>query len=116
VLRVSYAFNPTPVEKFLLGMIRLRESAINYAAPPKNPPYATASGGYQFIRATWAMSAAATGVGQQYAFAFLASQEEQDINALWLLRMYGANSSRAWKASGPYPTGAEVLSALNAFV
>jgi hypothetical protein len=113
---MSYAFNPTPVEKFLLGMIRLRESAINYAAPPKNPPFATASGGFMFIKATWEMVAAKTGVGQQYAFAFLAPKEEQDINALWLLRMYGANSARSWKASGPYPTGAEVLSALNAFV
>ena len=96
------------VEMFLLANIRFRESAGNYHAPPKNPPYATASGAYQFIRRTWVEATQATGIGKQYSDAYLASPGEQDMNALWLLRQFGANSSHSWQASGPYPSVAEV--------
>jgi hypothetical protein len=96
----------------LLGLIRWRESGGDYSAPPKNPPYATASGAYQFITATWRQATLATGVGGKYPMAYLAPPDMQDANALWLLRMYGANSSHAWRASGPYPLPAELSYAL----
>jgi hypothetical protein len=105
----------TPTELFQLAEIRLRESSNDYGAPPKNPPYATASGAYQFIQATWKQAWAAVAVFNVTLpplFAYLATPTEQDACALWLLRTYGANSSHAWKASGPYPSAAEITFAL----
>lgn len=103
-----YAFNPTMTERALLAMIRWRESGGNYGRAPKNPPYATAAGAYQFVVGTWKQVAAATGVGAGYASAYQAPTAIQDTNALWLLREYGANSSHSWAASGPYPSVNEV--------
>lgn len=105
--------NPTLAELLLLSMIRGRESARNYTAPPKSPPRATASGAYQFIRATWAWVSSVTGVGKEVIYAYQATKEEQDTNALWLLRNFGPNSSKSWQASGPYPPVAELEAALD---
>lgn len=104
------------VETFLLASIRWRESGGNYTSPPKDPPYATASGAYQFIESTWQYATARTGVGMQYGFAYEAPPAIQDTNALWLLRTYGPNSSHSWQSSGPYPGAAEVEYALMAAV
>jgi hypothetical protein len=103
-----YVFNPTKTELALLAMIRWRESGGNYGRAPKNPPYATAAGAYQFVVGTWKQAVAATGVGGEYASAHQAPAVIQDTNALWLLREFGANSRHAWAASGPYPSVNEV--------
>jgi muramidase (phage lysozyme) len=55
-----------------------------------------AAGAYQFQPATWAWVASITGVPDFSPIA-------QDINALWLLRQVGPNSTASWAASGPYP-------------
>lgn len=104
---------PTNAELFLLAEIRVRESDNSYVAPPKNPPYATASGAYQFIRATWGQAwLAVYATAPMPIFAYQATPAQQDNCALWLLRTYGANSSHAWAASGPYPSLAEIAFAL----
>lgn len=104
--------NPTKAELLMLALIRGRESANNYLAPPKSPPHATASGGYQFIRATWAWVSGVTGIGKEAFYAYQAPPAEQDANALWLLRNFGPNSSKSWQASGPYPTVVELTRAM----
>ena len=94
---MSYSYNPTPAESSLLAQIAQRESSGNYSAI--NPASGTA-GAYQFANSTWAMAAANTGVGTQYASAADAPAWMQDTNALWLLRYVGPNSTESWYASG----------------
>jgi len=106
---------PDAVEKFLLAEIRLRESANDYLLPPRAPPMSTAAGAYQFIKATWAMAFAVVFPREPVPpYANLGTADQQDGCALWLLRAYGANSTHAWKASGPYPSPAEIGFALTA--
>lgn len=101
--------NPaTLAEKIMLRLIAYRESGGNYTSPPRDPVHATASGAYQFIKATWAFAASNTGLGSQYVYAYQAPPQYQDSNALWLLRTYGPNSSRSWQSSGPYPSMASM--------
>ena len=108
---MAYEFNPSPSEQALLWLIRNRESGQNYQA---TNPASTASGAYQFINSTWAYVASLTGVGTQYPRAYLAPILDQDTNALLLLRMFGPNSTRSWKASGPYPKFNECRGMCNA--
>jgi hypothetical protein len=94
-------FAPSAAEAFLLALIRERESGGNYTA---TNILSSASGAYQFIDSTWKYCATSTGVGTSYARALEAPAADQDFNALWLLRQVGPNSTKSWKASGPYPT------------
>ena len=91
-------FNPTASEASLLAQIAQNESGGNYAA---TNPRSTASGAYQFIDSTWQWVSQQTGAGTQYASAAQAPPAVQDINALWLLRNYGPNSTISWAASAP---------------
>ena len=96
---MAYTYNPTSAESALLAQIAQRESGGDYTAQNATT---SASGAYQFVDATWQLAAQKTGVGAQYASAGDAPANVQDINALWLLRTYGANASISWGASGPY--------------
>ena len=95
---MAYTYNPSPSEAATLASIAQRESGDNYSA---QNPSSTASGAYQFINATWAAAAQATGVGTQYTSAAQAPAWMQDTNALWLLRTYGPDASISWGASAP---------------
>jgi hypothetical protein len=95
---MAYNFNPTASETSLLAQISHNESGANYTA---TNPSSTASGAYQFIDSTWQWVAQQTGAGRQYASAADAPPSVQDINALWLLRNYGPNSTISWAASAP---------------
>ena len=95
---MAYNFNPTASEASLLSQIAQNESGGNYAA---TNPASTASGAYQFIDSTWQWVSQHTGAGTQYGSAAQAPPAVQDINALWLLRNYGANSTISWAASAP---------------
>jgi len=107
-----YQFNPSPAELSMLWLIRERESGQNYQA---QNPRSTAEGAYQDIKTTWEWLCSLTGVDvQRYPTARSAPPEIQDLNNLLLLRRYGPNSSKSWKASGPYPAFQEVRGMLQA--
>lgn len=103
-------FEPTAGEAETLALIRHHESGgqynilcggnhfLDYSAFPEWKGFrgSHAAGAYQFQPATWAWVTMKTNVPDFSPIA-------QDINALWLLRMFGPNSSESWQASGPYP-------------
>jgi len=97
-----YNYNPTPAESSVLAQIQAHESGGNYTA---QNPTSTASGAYQFIDSTWQFASQHTGVGTQYATAAQAPPSAQDVNALWLLRNYGPNSTTSWGGSEGPPGG-----------
>jgi hypothetical protein len=109
---VTYIFNPSPTEKALLWLIRQRESSQDYTAAN---PLSSAKGGYQDITSTWLIICNLAGYSiAQYPTADAAPPEVQDTCNLILLRLYGANSSHSWQASGPYPKYSEVQGMLTA--
>ena len=107
---MSYAFNPTQAEVDCLALIRRHESGGEYnilCGGNHFSGYADfpiwrgfrgshAAGAYQFEPGTWRWCSVMTGVTDF-------SPMSQDVNALWLLRRVGPNSSESWQASGPYP-------------
>lgn len=111
-----YTFNPTAAQAALLQQIAANESGGNYAATITQAncdammgapnSVCTASGAYMFINSTWQSVSQQTGV-PYYPTAASAPAWVQDINALWLLRNVGPNSTASWGASAPgggYPT------------
>ena len=107
-----YVFNPSPTERALLWLIRQHESSQNYTAAN---PLSSAEGAYQDITSTWIVLCNLAGYSvMQYPTADAAPADVQDTCNLILLRLYGANSSKSWAASGPYPTYAEVQGMLRA--
>lgn len=105
-----YTFNPTAQQAALLQQIAARESGGNYTATITQAncdammgapnSVCTASGAYMFIDSTWQSVSQQTGV-PFYATAASAPAWVQDINALWLLRNVGPNSTASWGASAP---------------
>lgn len=103
-------FEPTATESACLALIRQHESGgdygilcggarfQNYSAFPQWRGFrgSHAAGAYQFEPASWSWITIKTAVPDFSPIA-------QDINALWLLRLVGPNSSESWQASGPYP-------------
>lgn len=109
---MTYAFNPSPTEQALLWLIRQHESSQNYTAAN---PLSSAEGAYQDIASTWMVICNLAGYSvTQYPNANSAPAEVQDVCNLILLRLYGANSSKSWAASGPYPKYSEVRGMLGA--
>ncbi len=109
---MSYVFNPSPTEKALLWLIRQHESSQNYTAAN---PLSSATGAYEDITSTWLVLCNLAGFSvTQYPNAKSAPPEVQDVCNLILLRLYGANSSKSWAASGPYPKYSEVQGMLRA--
>jgi hypothetical protein len=107
-----YVFNPSPTEKALLWLVRQHESSQNYTAAN---PLSSAEGAYQDITSTWTILCNLAGYSVvQYPDANSAPAAVQDICNLILLRLYGANSSKSWEASGPYPKYTEVQGMLAA--
>lgn len=103
---MTYVFNPSPTELALLWLIRDHESNGNYTAAN---PLSSAEGAYQDIKSTWMILCNLAGFSvTQYPTAASAPPAVQDICNLILLRLYGANSSKSWAASGPYPKYSEV--------
>lgn len=109
-MNIPGLFEPTAAEASCLALIRKHESGgvynilcggglfQDYSGFPQWKGFkgSHAAGAYQFEPATWEWITSHTGVTDFSPIA-------QDINALWLLRQVGPNSSASWKASGPYP-------------
>lgn len=112
---MTYSFYPTEGEDACLHLIRKHESNEQYnilCGGERFHSYARfpiwrgykgshAAGAYQFEPGTWAWVSEHTGVKDF-------TPASQDINALWLLRKVGPNSSESWEASGPYPAPVEL--------
>lgn len=105
-----YTFNPTAAQAALLQQIAARESGGSYTATITQAncdammgapnSVCTASGAYGFIDSTWQSVSQQTGV-PYYPTAASAPAWVQDVNALWLLRNVGPNSTASWGASAP---------------
>lgn len=107
-----YQNNSTPSEKALMALIIHRESSGN---PTAKNPGSSAQGLFQFITGTWQWVGQLAGIDLTlYPTAATAPADVQMIAGLLLLRMYGPNSSKSWKASGPYPSFLEVQLMLSA--
>ena len=113
-------FDPSPGEAKCLALIRQRESSnrynvlyggalfVGYRSFPHwaGKDGSHAAGAYQFEPETWTWISIHTKVPDF-------EPPSQDINALWLLRLVGPNSSVSWKASGPYPLPSELEPEIN---
>jgi hypothetical protein len=112
---MAYTYNPTPAEADLLSQIAARESSGNPAA---FNAASQAAGLFQFVPKTWAWVSSQTGVGAGITDPRQASVQDQQTNALWLLRYCNGdpNCTQGWYASGCgnphglpcYPTVADV--------
>ena len=112
---MTYGYDPNAAEIAVLGLIRQRESGNRYDALAGggratdltrfpvwrgvviDDELTHSAGAYMFEPGTYAWVSAQTKVKDFHPFS-------QDINALWLLRQVGPNSTESWAASGPYPT------------
>ena len=86
------------------AQIRQRESYGGQNLPPEanyDYPRSHASGAYQDEPATWRDWSRQSGIGTQYAEAYLAPPGVQDAVNEWGLKRYGPNSSASWAASAP---------------